>query len=424
MRPLTPPIQNSAGALLVALAFAIPVSNALTSVLTAVFVAVMALGQMVGSWRGRWSRVLRHPAVMASLALYGSVLLASLWTVAPQAGAGGQLVRNASLLLLPLFAVVLQEGPWTRRCLLAFSVAMGMTLVLSFAHALWLAAGVGTWVLPYKGGGDAIFHVHITHNVLMSVAVLVWLGWALVDRSLRPAQRWAWGGLALLAVFNILWMVPGRTGYLTLLAALLIVALVRCPRRWLAPCVLGIIALGATALWMSDSAQERLDRTWREIQAFEGADSTQRGDVNLADHRLAIWREAWKVIQHSPLLGNGTGSYRAAFCASAQPADMCLYGGGKHPHNQFLFVAIEGGVLGVACYAAWVLALGYGLWRRRGEGPLGAIGPGLWVVWMIYGMVDTPLQLLTERHFFPLFFALLLFAPIAPRGVNQDTVPR
>lgn len=424
MRPLAHILQNTAGALLVALAFVLPVSNALTSVVTAVFVVAMVLGQMAGSWRGRWSVVLRHPVVMASIALYGSVLLASLWTPVPWASAGGQMLRNASLLLLPLFAVVCMGSAWGWRCLQAFSMAMVLTLVLSFAHALWGMAGAGTWPLPYKGGGDAIFHVHITHNVLMSVAVVVWSCQGLADQRLRPGMRWAMGALALAAMFNILWMVPGRTGYATLLAALLALALVRCPRRWLVPCVLGIVALCAVALWMSDSAQGRLDRTRREIQAFEGADSTQRGDVNLADHRLAIWREAWKVVRQSPVLGHGTGSYRAAFCSSAQPADMCLYGGGKHPHNQILFMAIEGGILGVACYAAWVLALGYGLWRRRGEGWPGAIGPGLWVIWMVYGLVDTPLQLLTERHFFPLFFALLLFSPTMPRGTTPETAPR
>lgn len=424
MRPLAQPLQNSAGALLVALAFAIPISNALTSVVTAAFVAVMLLGQAAGSWRGRWSVVLRHPVGLTSLAMYGCVLLAALWTTATPDAALNQATRNAALLLLPLFAVALWNSAWTRRCLQAFSVAMVLTLALSFAHALWGLAGAGPWPLPYKGGGDAIFHVHITHNVLMSVAVLVWLGQALADRALRPRLRWVLALLAALAVFNILWMVPGRTGYATLLAGLLVLVLVRCPRRWRAPCLLGIVTLSAAALWMSDSVQGRLDRTWREIQAFEGADVARRGDVNLADHRLAIWREALKVVEQRPLLGHGTGSYRTVFCASAQPPDMCLYGGGKHPHNQVLFIAIEEGMLGVACYAAWLLALGYAFWRQRNEGLLGAIGPGLWVVWVVYGMVDTPLQLLTERHFFPLFLALLVFSPLASRAAPPDARAR
>lgn len=424
MRALAHPLQNTAGALLVVLAFAIPLSNALTSVAAASFVAVMVLGQAAGSWRGRWTLVLRHPVSLTSLALFGSVLLASSWTSAAPDAVTSQVMRNTALLLLPLFAVALWDSAWVRRCLQAFSVAMVLTLALSFAHALWGFAGAGSWPLPYKGGGDAIFHVHITHNVLMSVAVLLWLGRALADHSLRPVRRWTLGLLAALAVFNILWMVPGRTGYATLLAGLLVLALVCCPRRWLAHCLLGLVALTAAALWMSDSVQGRLDRTWREIQAFEGADSARRGDVNLADHRLAIWREALKVVQQSPLIGHGTGSYRTVFCVSAQPPDMCRYGGGKHPHNQFLFAAIEGGLLGVACYAAWLLALGIALWRQRGQGPLGAMGPGLWVVWVVYGLVDTPLQLLTERHFFPLFLALLLFPPLVSRSPPGPPEPR
>lgn len=421
LRALAPPLRNTAGALLVGLAFAIPVSNALTSVLAVAFTITVVLGLLVGSWRGQWDAAWRHPVGMASMALFGSVLLAALWSPATPEAVGGQLARNASLLLLPLFAVVVQDGNWARRCLLAFSAAMVVTLMLSFAHALWAQVGAGAWPLPYKGGGDAIFHVHITHNVLMSVAVLVWLGQSCAGRSLRPAGRVGLAVLAALGVFNILWMVPGRTGYATLLAGLPVLVFVCCPRRWLVHSLVAIVAVSASAIWMSDTLQGRLDRTWREIQAFEGANSVQRGDVNLADHRLAIWREAWKVVEQRPLAGHGTGSYRSVFCASAQPSDMCLYGGGKHPHNQWLFTAIEAGMLGVACYAAWVAALGYAFWRRRADGAMGAIGPGLWMVWMVYGLVDTPLQLLTERHFFPLFFAMLLFSRRASDGTAKPT---
>ena len=426
--PLPPPawaarLQNTAGALLVALAFAIPLSNALTSVLTALFAATMLAGQAAGSWRWRWRAVGRHPAVRATLALYGSILLAALWSAAAPQALLGQLLRSAALLLLPLFAVALWHTPWPRRCLQAFLLAMGLTLALSLAHALWVRLDAGPWPLPYKGGGDAIFHVHITHNVLMSVAALAWLARACTGRALAWRQRMAYGLLAALAVFDILWLVPGRTGYATLLGGLFVLALVCCPRRWLLHWLGGMAVLCAAALWMSGSVQDRLDRTWREIQAFEGAGSAQRGDVNLADHRLAIWREALQVIGQRPVLGHGTGSYRQAFCASAQPADMCLYSGGKHPHNQWLFAAIEGGLPALAAYAAWVATLGWLLWRQRGlQTMAAAMGPSLWVVWMVYGMVDTPLQLLTERHFFPLFFVLLLSAPQhAPRPVPQST---
>ncbi len=412
MRPLAQSVHNIAGALLVALAFFVPLSNALTSLVGVTFVLTMLLGQCVGAWRGRWTPVLQNPVTTASFLLYGSVLLASVWSEAQPTSIGGQALRNVSLLMLPLFAVVLNRTPWTRRCLLSFSLAMGLTLFLSVTYSLWGVVDGGTWPLPHKGDGAAIFHVHITHNVLMSVAVMVWLVQALDGKAIPLGFRFALAAMAALAAANIIWMVPGRTGYATLVASLLTLAVVRCPRQWLVHCLVGIVAVCGAALWVSDGAQNRLDRTWREIQAFGGADSTQRGDVNLADHRLAIWREALGIIKQRPLLGHGTGSYRSVFCAYAQPEDMCLYGGGKHPHNQFLFVAIEGGLLGIISYGVWVGVLAFLLWKRRHAEPMGAMGPGLWVVWMVYGMVDTPLQLLTERHFFPLFFAMFLALPI------------
>ncbi len=416
MERLAALLRNGSGHLVVAMAFAVPVSNALTSVLALAFLVVSLVGIPAGSWRGRGAFVLQHPVVIASFVLYGVVLAGAAWSDSPP---GGQLVRNLSLLLLPLFGLVLQTGPWARRCWTAFSLAMALTLVLSLGHGIWRLVGSGVWRLPFQGDGDAIFHVHITHNVLMSLAVLLWLARALTPGAVSNRLRALLFAGSALAIFNILWMVPGRTGYATLLAALLTLLFLHCRPSWRLPGVLALIALVGAAALLSDSLQGRIDRTWREMQAFSGADAAVRGDVRLADYRLAIWREALPVIAQSPWWGHGTGSYHAAFCAHAQPKEMCQFGGGKHPHNQFLFAAIEGGALLAACYAAWLLALAFSLWQRRRESDLGTVGVGLWLVWMVYAMVDTPLQLLTERTLFPLLFAVALFAPL--RGERKSS---
>ena len=399
--------------MLAALAFALPVSTALSAVLALVFVVCVSAGAAVGAWPAAWRRWAGHPVVLASVAMYGVVLAGVAWSGAPMADVTRQLVRSLPWLLMPLFLVVLDGSPWPRRCLHAWSAALVLTLGLSYAHAAWAWAGLGHWPLPYAGGeqargGEAIFHVHITHNVLMSLGVLWWLGRALWQHNATPLRRAVWVALALAGMANIVWMVPGRTGYFTLLGVLLVLTVQACPRRWLTPALAGVLLACVAALSLSGGARQQLERTWREIQTFRHAGQGPVGDINLSDYRPAIWAQAVHVAAQHPWVGQGTGSYRQAFCATAQPADLCAYGGGKHPHNQMLFIVIEAGALGLSAYLAWLVVLARAGWRQPQGSLPRHLMPGVLVVWLVYGMVDTPMMPLIERHLFVLLLALFV----------------
>ncbi|MQC12972.1 O-antigen biosynthesis protein, partial [Morganella morganii] len=73
-----------------------------------------------------------------------------------------------------------------------------------------------------------VFRQHITQNVFMSFAVLLWLSRAFTQPGLRCA---AYGVAAALGTLNILFMVQGRTGYVSLLAGTGIWLLLTLSRR-------------------------------------------------------------------------------------------------------------------------------------------------------------------------------------------------
>ncbi|WP_052116721.1 hypothetical protein [Morganella morganii] len=64
-----------------------------------------------------------------------------------------------------------------------------------------------------------VFRQHITKNVFMSFAVLLWLSRAFTQSGL---WRVAYGVTGALGTLNILFMVQGRTGYVSLLAGTVI----------------------------------------------------------------------------------------------------------------------------------------------------------------------------------------------------------
>src|SRR5690606_16578638 len=68
--------------------------------------------------------------------------------------------------------------------------------------------------------------------------------------------------------------------------------------------------------------------------------------VGEAVARLTHWQSAWSGIREAPIVGRGTGSFRAYYQSHASAYDA-RHDPPDHPHNQFLTSAFEGGLLGV-----------------------------------------------------------------------------
>lgn len=127
-------------------------------------------------------------------------------------------------------------------------------------------------------------------------------------------------------------------------------AIVRGDRKGLAVSVwvgaLGVAGLVA-AVMLSDTMYER----------FFGYDRTLNvgGFWINGSGRSAMWDTVWASAKQSPVFGHGLGS-------SARLIDQYFPGLG-HPHNDFLRFLHDFGLVGVACWVAFVGAVTHALWR-------------------------------------------------------------
>ncbi len=89
--------------------------------------------------------------------------------------------------------------------------------LLAHAVILALSAGAGSLHLPL-GHIDplnpTVFKRHITQNFFMALAALIWLSLAFAHTGIK---RIGYGLLALLASYDVLFLVLGRTGYVALI---------------------------------------------------------------------------------------------------------------------------------------------------------------------------------------------------------------
>lgn len=112
-----------------------------------------------------------------------------------------------------------------------------------------------------------------------------------------------------------------------------------------APCF-QLISLGVLGS-MTVYALVRTESIVSAIEEFFGRDGQ-------ADARIAIWKRSWMIISESPLVGFGPD------------AGLDLSGGDVgEAHNNFLFLGVNSGLIGMLAYTALIGYVALRIWRSR-----------------------------------------------------------
>ncbi len=405
-RDRQPQAEHAACWLVVALAVAVPLGSATANILT---VLLLLTWLAAGAFRLRWQHIRAHPFALASIGLWLLILIGASWSEAPWSESWRNIEKYARVLLVPIVISLITDPVWRRRALLAWLGAMLITLALSYLHVFW-AFPWARATRELAQGDHYIFKHHITQNVMMSVALVACVAEALRhwhDRT-HPWRAWLWLALAIAAGFNVLFLVQGRTGYLTLFANLIVVALVLVRLRrvaLLAPVLIVALAVGALT---SDTLRQRTDAALREAVAVrEGADLSSIG------MRAEFLARSAELIRERPVFGWGTGSYASQWCRVAISPDWCRVGA-YNPHNQFVFFGVQLGALGMLALLVWMGSAFWACLRQRTSERL--LGLTLITTFLIHAMLDSPLYVATESVWYPLHLALVTAWVAEPQG--------
>jgi O-antigen ligase len=384
---LTHYLQSACGGLAVGLGFAIPISTTLTEVLTA---ALCACWLLSGRYGAKYRAIRGNPVLLFSLAMFAVFAFGVIHSTAPLGEALSGLLRYRKLLYIPILATVFAHQRARQNGVRAFQLAMLVTLAASFL--MWVG-----WVETKWGSPDdcAVFKNHINQNVLMAF----FIGLLAVTLPSRGAGRWWWAAIIALAVFNVLFMVQGRTGYLILFGILALLMYQWSGLRGLAAGVVVAAAAGMAAYGASANFRHRVD-----LAAAEAADYFRDGrdtpDSSIGE-RLLFYRIALHVIGRDPLRGGGTGSFRVERERFTEGREFFA---APNPHSGYLSIAVQTGLVGLGVFLAWVLVQ----WR------LAARLPGAWsplaqvmiVTFVVGSLFNSFLSTTTEAHLFAYFTAM------------------
>lgn len=338
----------------VALGFSIPISVALDSVLALVILLVWLLS---AGYSGKSGVIRANPVAWLAIALFFFYLIGCTYSIGNHEDMLDGLGKAARLMFIPLLIIVFQDAGTRRRAWYGFIGAMLITMLLSYL--LWLGLLPQWGVIRGDTANPFIFKMHITHNLFMAFIAFVCVVQA--RYATMPRRRGIWLALALLAAFNVLFMVQGRTGQLVLLALLVYLGVAWLRWRGLAIALIAIGVLAALAYALpSSSLHQRAALAYHEFAAAQSsAAATMSSSVGL---RMEFYRNTLEIVRQRPLLGAGTGGFRQAYAEQVSGSGRVAT---HNPHNEYLMVAAQLGLAGLAL----LLALFAVQWRVAAQLP-------------------------------------------------------
>jgi len=215
-------------------------------------------------------------------------------------------------------------------------------MVLSFAVAEVRLLGllVDNPVLPrglgFTGGA---FKLSITHGLLAAFAAFVFA--LLARREPHWPQRLLYAALALVAVKNVILISISRTAYLVLALLALYYFFVLLGRRGLVVASLVLAAVFAGLYGGSEAFRERVGT----VMADTGEWHSQWPSRESVTVRQEWYRYSLDIAFDNPVLGAGTGSFPRTYAEKARNAGTPLT---PNPHNEYLLIAAQTGVVGLA----------------------------------------------------------------------------
>lgn len=384
----------------VALGFSIPLSEAADAFL---LVLVLLLWIAGGGYGEKFRFIGRNPVAWVSLLLFALSIGGLFYGTVDK----DSLSDAKTFLLIPLLLPLFGDPRFRKYGLRAFLSAMAVVLVLSCLLFFDLLPHGGFW----KGVPENpyVVHQYITQNVLMAFAAAAWAEYARLGTN--PAARAGGAVLALAAVANILFMIPGKTGHVILAVLILHYFMDWLGWRKGVPAALAMIVLlfGMVFAFPGSAFHQRAAQAVREFREW-GPDKESGKVVNAIGYRMEFWRTSWSIFLDRPWTGAGTGDFPRAYAEKVRGTNQVVT---DNPHSQYLLTAVELGVVGLAV----LLALFLVQWHVSASLP-GPAGPYLarsLVLTLATGsLFNSLLSDHTESLFF-VFLSALLFAGLAEK---------
>lgn len=367
------------------------ISIYLTTALTIVMSVLLGLMWLITAQFQILPTVLKDsPVATWAFLLFLCLIVGLSYGNAPSAEAFSVLRKYRELLFIPLLTCFFTNERYRIWAWKAFVIASVLTLLGSYLMDFGVMEMFRHKTYTLKS--------RITHSIFIAF-FMFFCGHKILDNK----QYLGWYSLLLgLGVFNLFFVVQGRTGQMIFVALVVVFALQRLSKKGLL--LTATILFVLMALYMNFSNKSArihtgLANTRTYLSHAPGKKPTDMGV------RYTFWENSLKLVSEKPWLGHGTGSFAKEY----QRVTNAKLDHIQNPHNEFLLIAVQLGFLGLFPYLGFLFS--QYCCSRKLPGTEKWLAQGLLLTLIITSLFNSPFLDHAEGHWFAVMIALC-FAPI------------
>ncbi len=265
--------------------------------------------------------------------------------------------------MLPIAAAIFMNAPHAKQNLInSFWFVCLILVVYSFTTLFNPGLQISDKNMP-----GVVVRNHATQGLFFAVAAIIALSNTL--KTSAPVWFRTLSCLTIpLFILNIAHVAIGRSGYIALIVLtisfiFLYFTRASLPKKLLL-CILGTAVL-VGILASTPTSLQRMELVKHEFTSE--IDQTKQTSIG---YRLTFWKNTIEMLPKYALLGTGTGGFEKAYAAQVEGKSGTAGVVTGDPHNQYLKILIEHGVIGLAVFLSILILL---LWQPA-RNPFKAIG--------------------------------------------------
>jgi O-antigen ligase len=299
--------------------------------------------------------------------------------------------KYRELLFIPLLSCFFVDERYRSWAWKAFVIASILTLIGSYLMDFGILD-----VLRHK---TFTLKSRITHSIFIAFFMFYCAHKAFECKKIN-----LWYPIALMfGTFNLFFVVEGRTGQLIFIFLAAMFAMQRFGKKGLLLALVGLILFVALYFNFSEKSARLHEGIANTIAYFNHVQEKGPTSMGL---RYTFWENSVKLVTERPWLGHGTGSFGQEYERVAGESHTV-----KNPHNEFLLIAVQFGLMGIVTYAGFLFSQYRYSLRLPDEEKW--LAQGLLLTLIITSLFNSPFLDHTEGHWFAVMIALC-FAPNLP----------
>lgn len=347
-----------------------------------------------GEARARMRQVIFYPPVYWGIAFLGVVVVGFAYGPATWQERWIDLLKWRTVLWFIVLFALFDDERWTTRLLLAFLIGTGVGLVASFA-------GVFGWVKLWKPPGDLLRN-YVTQAMSFSISALLCF-WMILIGRVRGREQWALALLGALFAGNVFFVTDSRSGYLVLGLGISVLLTWHLPRRQWGKAAAALVVGMTLLFFLSPQMQGKI---YRGID--EWAHASESKELTSMGIRKVFYAHSVEIALNHFILGVGTGGFKKAYAEEIadkySPSDW-RSGVAGDPHNQYLAILVQHGMLGLLVFLIWIASV---VQTKSGLPSYRGLALAILCGWCVTSLFSSHFRTFAEGHLLTTFLGVLL----------------